>query len=81
MAISDNYSPDKNQGNGVTTEFSGSWKVLNSSYFRCALESVSTGVQTILTLGSDYDLEFGESGYKATLHTAPSSAYYVGEIS
>jgi len=77
MAISDNYSPDKNQGNGVTTEFSGSWKVLNSSYFRCALESVSTGVQTLLTLGSDYDLEFGESGYKATLHTAPSSAYYV----
>lgn len=77
MAISDNYAPDKNQGNGSTVEFSGSWKVLNSSYFRCALESVATGVQTLLTLGSDYDLEFGESGYKATLHTAPTSAYYV----
>lgn len=77
MSISNNYAPDKSLGNGVTTQFSGNWKVLNASYFRCALESVATGVQTLLTLGADYTLSFTESGYTATLTTPPTSDNYV----
>jgi len=75
MAISDNYAPDVNACDGATTSFSGDWKVLNASYFRFALEDVATGVQTLLTLGSDYTLTFGESGYVAITATAYSSAY------
>lgn len=77
MSISDNYSPDISLGNGVTTVFTGTWKVLNEDYFRCALQNVATGVQSLLVNGTDYALSFNESGYTVTLSTAPSSAYEV----
>lgn len=77
MAISDNYSPDISLGNGVTTQFSGSWKVLNADYFKAALQSVATGIQTPLVQGSDYTLEFDDDGYEITLAVAPTSANYI----
>lgn len=77
MSISDNYAPNKSVGNGVTTVFTGNWKVLNASYFRLALENIATGVQTLQTQGLDYTLTFNDSGYVATMAVAPSSAFNV----
>lgn len=77
MAISDNYAPDISLGNGVTTQFSGNWKVLNADYFKAALQSVATGIQTPLNQGSDYTLVFDDDGYEITLAVAPTSANYV----
>lgn len=77
MSISDNYAPDISLGNGVTTQFSGNWKVLNADYFKAALQSVATGIQTPLVQGSDYTLTFDDDGYEIDLAVAPSSAYYV----
>lgn len=77
MAISDNYSPDISLGNGVTTQFSGSWKVLNADYFKAALQSVATGLQTPLVQGSDYTLEFDDDGYEITMTVAPTSDNYI----
>lgn len=77
MAISDNYSPDISLGNGVTTQFSGNWKVLNADYFKAALQSVATGLQTPLVQGSDYTLVFDDDGYEITMAVAPTSANYI----
>lgn len=77
MAISDNYTPNKTLGNGVTTQFSGSWNVINSAFMRVYLESVATGVQTLQTLNTHYTLSFNESGYTVTMLTPPTSANYV----
>lgn len=77
MAISDNYAPDISLGNSVTTQFSGTWKVLNADYFKAALQSVATGIQTPLAQGSDYTLTFDDNGYEIDLAVAPSSDYYV----
>lgn len=74
MSISDNYSPDKSLGDGSTTEFSGSWSPLVNTYFKLALENVTTGVQTIQAQGSDYTLVFDDDGYVATMAVAPTSA-------
>src|SRR5690242_15130947 len=77
MAISDNYVPVKELGNGVTTQFSGSWAVLVASYIRVYLEDVTTGVQTLQTLTTDYGLVFDDSGFTVTFNVAPTSANYV----
>lgn len=77
MSISNNYVPVKQLGNGVTTQFSGNWKVLNASYLRVYLESVSTGIQTLQTLGANYTLVFNDAGFTVTMNVAPTSANYV----
>ena len=77
MAISDNYTPLKQLGNGVTTQFSASWAVLSSSYIRVYLEAVATGVQTLQTLGTHYTLAFTNAGFTVTFLSAPTSANYV----
>lgn len=77
MAISDNYVPVKQIGNGVTVNFSANWNILAASFIRVYLESVSTGVQTLQTLGSDYTLVWSSSGFTVTFLTAPTSANYV----
>jgi hypothetical protein len=77
MAISDNYTPIRQLGNGVTTVFTGSWQLFSSSYIRVYLESVSTSVQTLQALGVDYTLSFNGSGFTVTFTTAPTSADYV----
>lgn len=77
MAIADNYQPDVSTGNGSTVEFTGDWSPLNSAYMRVALELISTGAQTLQTLGVDYTLTFNDSGYVVTMASAPSALYNV----
>jgi len=77
MAISDNYVPLKELGNGTTTEFSDTWAVLSASFLRVFLEDVTTGVQVLQTEGSDYTLTFDDSGFVVTFLTAPTSANFV----
>ena len=75
--INDNYSPVKLVGNGTTVDFSFNWNVLASAYIRVYLEEIATGTQTLQTLGSDFTLDFDETGGTVTFITAPTSAYYV----
>lgn len=79
MAITDNYAPVKTVGNGATVEFSANWNVLSSDYLRVYFESVSTGVQTLKVLNTDYSLTFDDSGLTIdfTISAAPTSANYV----
>lgn len=77
MSISDNYVPIRQLGNGVTTQFSASWAMLNASYARVYLESVSTGVQTLQTSPTNYSISITSSGFTVTFVTAPTSANYV----
>jgi hypothetical protein len=77
MAINDNYAPDVSVGNGVTTVFTGSWKVINATYFKCLLRLVSTGAETLQAQGTDYTLTFDDSGYSIEFVTAPSALYEV----
>lgn len=78
MSIPDNYVPVKQIGNGVTTQFSGSWAVLVSSYIRVYLEDIITGVQVAQVLGVDFSLTFNDSGFTVTfLIVAPPNTKYV----
>lgn len=77
MSISDNYVPVKQIGNGVTTQFSGNWKMFNSAYARVYLESVATGVQVPQTLGANFSIAISDSGFIVTMNVAPTNANYV----
>jgi len=78
MAITENYAPIKQLGNGVTTIFSTSnWSPLSSAFLRVYFENVTTGVQTLKTLGVDYTFAFSGTGFAVTFGTAPTSANYV----
>lgn len=75
MAISDNYVPLRQIGNGATTQFSSNWSVLSASYLQVFFEDAVTGVQTLQTSG--YTLVFDGSGFTVTFSVAPTSANYV----
>lgn len=77
MTTSDNYEPLKEIGDGVTTEFSASWDMFAASFARVYLELISTGEQTLQTLGTDYTIEISASGFVVTFLTAPSDLYNV----
>jgi len=77
LSISDNYTPIKALGNGVTTTFSGSWKMISEDYSRVWLESVATGVQTLKVLDTDYTVAISDSGFVVTMSSAPTNANYV----
>lgn len=80
MAISDNYVPVKELGNGVTVDYGANWAVLANTFLRVFLEDVTTGVQTPVDEGGasdEYTLVFDASGFTATFNTAPTSANYV----
>lgn len=77
MAISDNYVPIKQIGNGATVNFPGNWNVLAPSFIRVFLESVATGVQTAQVLGTDFTLTWNSSGFNVQMAVAPTSANYV----
>ena len=76
MAISDNYVPVKELGNGVTVDFGANWSVLSASFLRVFLEDVVTGVQVLQAEGADYTLVFSDSGFTVTFLVAPTSADY-----
>jgi len=77
MANEVDYSPSKYTGNGSTTEFSFNWKIFTETDITVTLETISTGAQTVLTFGTDYNLSFGDVAGYVTLNTAPSADYYV----
>ena len=81
MAISNNYVPLKELGNGSTVEFSDTWQILSASYIRVFLEDVTTGVQTPVDAGGAGDeyvlTSFDSGGFIVTFNTAPTSANYV----
>lgn len=80
MAISDNYEPVKEVGNGVTVTFTGDWAVLSASFLRVFLEDVTTGVQVPVDEGGaadEYTVAFTDSGFVVTFNTAPTSADFV----
>lgn len=75
MAISDNYLPLRQIGNGVTTQFSANWAVLAASYLAIFFEDITTGLQTAVTTG--FTLAFDSSGFTVTFSVAPPSTVYV----
>jgi len=77
--VADNYEPVKLLGNGTTVDFSFGWALIAQTNIRVYLESVSTGVQTLKTLGSDYTVVFNDTtpGGTVTFTTAPTASYYV----
>lgn len=77
MTISDNYLPIKQIGNGSTVNFSYSWVILAESYIRVYLEDVTTGVQTLQILNTDYTLVWDSSGGTVTFAVAPTANDYV----
>lgn len=79
MGISDNYLPVRLIGDGVTTQFSASWSLLNKNYIRVYLESVATGVQVLQVLDTDFALTFNAAGLVVdfSISSAPTAASYV----
>lgn len=77
MAISDNYIPLKELGNGSTVQFSANWAVLNAEFLRVFLEDVVTGDQVLQTDGLDYSVEFDKSSFVVTFLVAPTSDNFV----
>lgn len=75
MAISDNYLPIVTTGNGVTTEFSGSWDIISVSYLVVELFEIATGDITTQVLDSDYTLIFDDTGFMVTMMVAPTSGF------
>lgn len=78
MAISDNYVPIRELGNGVTTVYTGTWNPITTSALVVELEAVSDGAKTVQTLGVDYNATITTSGFQVTfINGAPSSSFYV----
>jgi hypothetical protein len=77
MAISNNYVPVKQLGNGATVNYGAAWPIFAAAYIRVYLESVATGVQVLQVLGTDYTLTFDDNGFVVTFLVAPTAANYI----
>lgn len=73
--INDNYEPLNQLGNGVTTQFSKTWNMLNASYARVYFENTTTGVQTQQTTG--WTIALTDAGWTVTFAVAPPSTVRV----
>lgn len=79
MTIADNYVPLKQLGNGVTTQFSGAWPMLNAAYAQVFLQDSVTGVQTPVTQGpaaNQYQISLTSTSFTVTFGTAPLTTQY-----
>lgn len=79
MTIADNYTPIRQIGDGVTTQFSASWSMIADAYATVFLEDAITGVQTTLTQGAganQYQIAITASGFTVTFGTAPTASQY-----
>lgn len=77
MSLSDNYTPLRQLGNGVTTAFSPGWKALNEDYLRVYKEAVSTGVRTLMVINTDYTVAVDSTGLATVTYlVAPTSSQY-----
>lgn len=78
MAISDNYTPTRDIGNGSTTVFTFSWNGLNTSFVKVYFEDAVSGVITEQTTGFTKALNADKStGGSVTFTTAPTASVYV----
>lgn len=77
MSLSDNYTPLRQIGNGVTVAFSPAWKALNAGYLRVYKEVAATGVRTLLTINTDYTVALDSDGFATVTYlVAPTGAQY-----
>lgn len=72
MTIEVNYNPIRQQGNGVTTQFSYDFYALSPNYLVVYIEE--NGVQTVTT---DYTATVSETGGIVTFNVAPTENQYV----
>lgn len=72
MTIEVNYNPIRQQGNGVTTQFSYDFYALSDQYLVVYIEE--DGVQTVTT---DYTATVSETGGIVTFNSAPTENQYV----
>lgn len=72
MTIEVNYNPIRQQGNGVTTQFSYDFYALSPNYLVVYIEE--DGVQTVTT---DYTATVSETGGIVTFNVAPTENQYV----
>ncbi|OPZ88211.1 MAG: hypothetical protein BWY74_03218 [Firmicutes bacterium ADurb.Bin419] len=79
MSIIDNYEPVKYTGNGATKNFAFNFRGFDETYIKVRLEEIATGIQTLLTLTTDYTVTLDENTASGTvsLLVAPTSDYYI----
>lgn len=76
MANEINYIPCKYKGNGTTLNFPFGWNYFNDSEIIVNIEN-SSGVQTVLTLGTDYEVKRDTTGGEVICKVAPTSEEYI----
>lgn len=76
MTISENYEVLRQQGNGVTVNYSKAYNMISASYARVYFEDATTGVQTPQLSGWSIVLSPG-GGWTVTFSVAPPSTVYV----
>ena len=76
MANETNYIPCKYKGNGTTQNFPFAWGYFDDSEIIVNIEN-SSGVQTVLTLGTDYDVVPDSTGGEVICKVAPTSEEYI----
>lgn len=78
MAITDNYVPLKQLGNGSTVNYSANWNPISAASLRVFLEDVATGVQVLQVLGTNYTIvSLNASGWQIQFTVAPPNTKYV----
>lgn len=75
MTISDNYVPIRQQGNGVTVDYSSNWNALSAAWLSVNFEDVVTGVLTPQYVG--WSAVVANSGFTVTFVTPPPNTVYV----
>lgn len=79
MTIADNYVPLKQLGNGVTTQFSGTWPMLNATYAQVFLQDSTSGVQTPVSQGpgaNQYQIALTSTAFTVTFGAPPLGTQY-----
>jgi len=76
MSISNTTNKVIYQGDGSTTEFPFSFRIFEETDLVVSLYEIATGIETELTLNSDYTVTInGDNGGTVIMATAPSSSY------
>jgi len=76
MSISNTTNKVIYQGDGSTTEFPFSFRIFDETDLVVSLYEIATGIETELTLNSDYTVTInGDNGGTVIMVTAPSSSH------
>jgi hypothetical protein len=76
--LTSQYAPSKQAGNGITTAFSGSWKIIQASDLAVYKIDASGNQGALLILGTDYTVSFDtvQETWTVTYTVAPVSGGY-----